>query len=257
MKDLLKLEFRKLKRQKSFYIILAIMVALVVISALTYKLMESIANEVEEMGEVMGQSLSISGTGLLLGFASAANFGLLTAIFVAIVVCDDFDSKIIKNIFSRGYSRSDFFAAKFIYVIITTSIMFILAVTSSGICGALLFKIDGDIGKMVMLIAVQYLACMAGVAMFFAVSVMIKKLGGTIAINIIASTVIELILSLVTSLLKIEDFSLSEGWFSSFTSSLSRLDVSDGRIIFCAVASVVYIALFSVVGYFVSEKTEI
>lgn len=257
MKDLLRLEFRKLKRQKSFYIIFAIMIAFVVLSALTMKLLESLADQINEVGETFGESFTVSGESVLLGFVSSSNFTILAAIFVAIVVCDDYENGIIKNIFARGYSRSEFFFAKFVYLIATTSIMIIAAITVSGIMGVAFFGINGDAGKIILLIFVQYFACMASVALFFAVSVIIKKLGGSIAINIIAPIVIELLLSLANSLLKIDGFSFGDVWISSFTTSLAVITVETGRIIVCAILSAAYIVAFTATGYIFSEKTEV
>ena len=257
MNSLLKLEFRKLRKQKSFYIILAIMVALIAISALVSKLLESLANEFEEIADAMSTDApSFTGTGILLGFVSSSMFTTLTAIFVAIVVCDDYESQIIKNIFARGYSRTDFFFAKMIYVIVTTSIMFIASVAAAAVFSAALFGISGDIGKIVILLSVQYLACLSMVLMFFGISTVIKKLGGTIAANIIAPILINLVLSLVNSLLNIENFSFTDIWLSSFTSSLSALTVETSRIIVCAALSVGYAVAFSAVGYFFASRTE-
>ena len=132
MIDLLRLEFRKLKRQKSFYIILVLMLAFVALSAVSTKLLEHLAEQINEVGEAMGgERFNASGEGVLLGFASSSMFSMLAAIFVAIVVCDDYGNSIVKNIFSRGYSRMDFYFAKLVYLVVTTSVMFLVAATSA------------------------------------------------------------------------------------------------------------------------------
>ncbi|MBO4252271.1 MAG: ABC transporter permease [Clostridia bacterium] len=257
MKDLLRLEFRKLKRSKSFYIILAIMLAMTVISMITTKLFESFADELNEMGAEFGESFSTAGENVLLGFLSASNFSLLTAIFVSIAVCDDYDNHIVKNIFSRGYSRSDFYFAKLVYLIVTTSIMFVAAATVSAILSEVLFGINGDAAKIAHIISTQYLASLASVSLFFAICTLIKKLGGSIAATIILPSVIALLLALVDEILGVESFSIAGYWVSSIAGSLSTITVKTPDIILYAALSVVYFAVFTVVGYVFNERTEV
>lgn len=256
MKDLLRLEFRKLKRQKSFYIILIIMLAFTVISMLTTKLLAGLADQINEIGEEFGETFSVAGESLLLGFLSACNFSLLTAIFVGIVVCDDYENHIIKNIFARGYSRSDFYFAKFIYLVVATSIMFIISVAFSAVLSELLFGINGDIGKIALLISLQYLASLAGVSLYFFISVAVKKLGGAIALNIIAPSIVSLLLALADTAIKTEKFSLTDYWFTSFTNTLSDIAVDTTKIIVCGVLSVAYLLVFMLLGYKFNERTE-
>ena len=257
MNDLLRLEFHKLKRSKSFYIILIIMLAFVVISMITTKLLAGLADQINEIGAEFGETFSAAGESVLLGFLSAGNYSLLTAIFVAIVVCDDYESHIIKNIFARGYSRSDFYFAKFIYLIVATSVMFIISVSLSAVLSELLFGINGDIGKIVLLISLQYLAAMAGVSLYFLISVAIKKLGGAIALNIILPSIVSLLLALADTAVKTDKFSFADYWFTSFTSTLSDITVGTTKIIVCAVLSVVYLLVFMLLGYKFNERTEV
>ena len=256
MKDLLKLEFRKLKRQKSFYIILTIMLAFIAISMITTKLLAGLAKEINEIGEGFGETFSAAGESVLLNFLSAGNFSLLTAIFVAIVVCDDFESHIIKNIFSRGYSRSDFYFAKFIYLVVATSIMFVASVALSAVLSQVLFGINGDIKKIVVLISLQYLASLAGVSLYFLISVAVKKLGGTIALNIFAPSIVALLLGLIDTAIKSENFSIADYWYASFTTSLADITVDKTRLIVCGVLSAIYLLIFVLLGYTFNERAE-
>ena len=257
MKDLLRLEFRKLKRQKSFYIILAIMLVMVVISALTYKMLESLSEEMNEIGEAFGETFSATGESVLLGFLSSANFSLLAAIFVAIVVCDDYGSGVVKNIFSRGYSRADFYFAKLIYLLCATTVMFVASLTVAGSSGALLFGFGGDVEKLVALISAQYLACVATIAMYYAICSAIKKLGASIAAVIIAPSVVSLLLSLADTAIDSEKFKISDYFITSFTTTLSSLSVETSRIIICAVLAAAYAVLFIIIGFNFCKKAEV
>lgn len=260
MKDLLKLEFRKLKNQKSFYIITAIMVIFTLIAAFTSKFLADFVTEANEAAsELSGETMPVSGLGILLGFASMGNFQLLAAIFVSINVCDDYENSIVKNIFSRGYSRVNYCFAKFVYVLAVTSIMCLISVALSAVLGAALFGIESaDFGKVILLLFLQYIVCMTCVSLFFCISTALRKLGASIAVNILVPSVFSLILGLIdTLLIKSSDFAVSDGWFMNFTTDLSDLTVGAGRIAFCAAASIIYFAAFTLLGTLAGKKAEI
>lgn len=256
MKDLLRLEFRKLKTQKAFYICLAIMLAMILISGVTYKILAAHADAIAEITEGE-QVLPLTGGDFMLGFLSASSFSLITSIFVSIVVCGDYESQVVKNIYARGYSRENFYFAKLIYVFTVTTVMFLSAFAVSAAFGIAFFGTDGIQGKSFLLIAMQYLACMAEVALYFALSSMLKKLGASIAVCIFAPMIVSLLLGLADTALKIKDFKVASVWISSFTSDLINPAVGTGRIVACAVLSVVYIVLFIGAGFAVNRKTEV
>lgn len=255
MKNLLKLEFRKLKRQKSFYICLTIMLAMVLISGVTYRILADHAAEIAEISG--GETIPVSFSAFLLGFTSAGMFSMLTAIFVSIAVCDDYESQIVKNIYARGYSRNDHYFAKLIYILTATTIMFLVSAVFTAVIGGALFGFEDLTGKTFLLLACQYVVCMAGVAFSFAIAVAIKKLGATIAVNIIAPTFIPLLLELADTALKINDFKITDVWMSSFLTSLMNIDVATGRIIACVLGAAAYIAVFLFAGYAVNKKSEV
>ena len=258
MRDLLRFEFRKLRTQKSFYICLAIMIAMILITGITYKVVLDYMPETAEAVETEGgETLPKTFSGFLLGFLSASNFSLIAAVFVSIVVCTDYEGQIIKNIYARGYSRENYYLSKLIYVFTVTTVMFLAAFTVSALFGAVFFGTSGIDGKCFLLIAIQYLASMAEVALYFAISSMIKKLGGAIAICIFAPMLVSLLLGLGDTALKLEDFKITNAWLSSFTSDLANSTVGTGRIVACAVLSVVYAVLFIAAGFAFNRKTEV
>ena len=257
MRDLLKFEFRKLRTQKSFYISLAIMLAMILIMGITYKIVLETMPEVSEAAEATGESIPATFSSFLLGFSSVSMFSMLTAIFTSIVVCGDYDSQIVKNIYARGYSREHHYFAKLLYVFVTTTVMFLFAVIVSCAVGGALFGFEGVTGKIFLLLCGQYVVCMSGVAFSFAFAEIIKILGAAIAVNILAPTIIPLIFELADTALKIKDFKISDVWMSSFLTSLMNLDEVTGRIIVCIVGAIVYAALFIAAGFFASRKTEV
>ena len=254
MRNLLKFEFRKLRSQKSFYISLVIMAAMILITGISYKILLQHSDAIEE---VAGQMLPKSSTAFLLLFVSASMFSMLGAIFTSITVCDDYESQIVKNIFARGYPRKDYYFAKLIYVFVATTLMFLFALAVSAVAGIAFFGFESASGKIVILLLGQYAVCMAGVAMSFAISSAIKKLSGAIAANIIVPIVIPLVLQLGDSLLKIKDFKIESVWTDSFLTSLMNADVSTSRIFACILGAVAYAAAFIAAGFAATKRAEV
>lgn len=105
MKNLLKFEFHKLFKQKSFYICTIIMLVLSFFSILLNK---SLANN-PELNMAMPMVMSS-----LLTAVNSSNFTMICGIFIALFVCTDYDQQTIKNVYSRGFSRSKVYFAKYI-----------------------------------------------------------------------------------------------------------------------------------------------
>lgn len=195
--------------------------------------------------------------GFILGAASAAMYTILSAIFVSIFVCEDYEQQTVKNIFSRGYSRKSVFFSKAIIVFVSCTVLFILIHLAAALLAVLLLgmkKLDTAIFKN---LAVVYLACMAFNAMHLAVSSMIRKTGGSIAICILAPIIVSTLLSLVQSIFKFESFVIANYWISSFIESAIKLGSEGKRLAEIAIASGAYIVLFTFLGDRFSGRAEV
>lgn len=276
MRDLIKFESHKMKRQKWFYISLAIMIAMLVITAYAQKLIPGAISgaipddpetleamgltpeEAAEMKEAMAQLKSEERGTFILGAASSAMYTLLSAVFVSIVVCEDYDQQIVKNVFSRGYSRRSVYFSKAVCVFVSCTVMFIVIHLVAALLAVLLFvmkEIDPAIWKN---LAVIYLVCMAFNAMQLAVSSIIRKAGGSIAICIVVPVLIGTLLGVVQTLLKIDSdkIMLSNYWLDSFLGAAADLETSGKRLTEIAVCSGIYIALFVFLGELFGRKAE-
>lgn len=251
MNRLLKWEFRKLRGQKSFYICTAVMIALLILSALSAKAMCH-ANE-----EFAAQ---YNGTGMAsaLGAISGCSFLLIAGIFTALFVCEDYEQQTVKNIFSKGYSRSQVYFSKFIAVFIAVTVMFILVVASAFALGSLNFGIGAAGGyAWIGTLAVQYVACMANISFSFALSGIFRKNGSSIAAVIVAPMLVNMVLGAADSFLKSEKIVLARLWVASFIQDLSAMTIDNHRFIVCLTASLLYIPLFLMIGSFFHKKLEL
>lgn len=248
MKQLLKLEFRRLTRLKSLYICSGIMVALVFLSALTTEMLLSIGDG------FLGDYLGSSGINAMLRGFVDSSFELLIAIFVALSVCEDFEQKTIRVILSRGHSRKGVFFTKMLALHIICTVVFVAVLLVSFGAGTLFFGTgNAEAGQLLRVLGVQYATCMAEVMMFFGISYLLRKNGASIAVTIVVPAVIPVILTLldVTG-----DTSLSKYWISGFWNDLSYLRVSDDGLLRCLIGAGLYWVGFGALGLLGAEKSE-
>ena len=126
MFKLLNFEFRKLIRQKSFYICIAAMLALLVGSAYTTELMTA-KSGVEDP--------SLSGISYLMEAISGSALSAVLAVFIPLFICEDYASGTIRNIITRGFSRLEMFIAKLIAVLAATVLMTAVCLAAAYLVG--------------------------------------------------------------------------------------------------------------------------
>ena len=236
MNNLLKLEFTRLKRQKSFYVCTVIMVALIFLSMLT-------ANALANASPEIAAEFKASGIESLVGGMNNSSFALIASIFAVLFVCEDYDQQIVKNIYARGYSRKSVYLSKMISVLAATSVMFIIVELGN-------FKFLAVVGT-------QYVVAMANIALAFAIASVLRRNGGSIAGIILAPMLVGVVCGLADSFLNIEDFTLTSLWLSNFMTDVSTLAVSTERMLVCLVGSLIYIPVFVIAGLYFNKKIEL
>ncbi|WP_310604197.1 ABC transporter permease [Anaerosporobacter sp.] len=251
MEKLLKLELRKIRKQKSFYVCTGVMVVLLFLSAITSKVLCNASTE-------FAAQYNGSGIVSMIGAISNSNFLLIAGIFVALSVCDDYEQQTIKNIYSKGYSKVQVYFSKFISAWGATSIMFVIALLSAFLFGNMYFGF-GEINgyDFVGTLVVQYVTCMANISLYFAISAVLRKNGSSIAAVIVVPTLANMLFGLADSFLKLEDVSFTSLWLSSFMSDLSVMTVSHSRLLVSLIASLIYIPFFTITGSFLCKKIEL
>lgn len=243
MKNLLKLEFRKMRKQKSFYICLIMMAGLLFLSVLTTN--------------VLAQSPAFTATSIdtVTGALNSSSFLLIAGIFAALCVCDDYEQQTIKNIYARGYARTQVYLSKLISVWIGTTVMFAVILLCAFLFGTIFFGADDFTApRFIGILAVQYAACMANIGLCFFVSSLLRKNGSSIAATIVAPMIVNMLLGMLDSFMKFKRFSTASVWISSFMGELSTISVSSERLAVCLIASLAYIAIFAAAGTFIHKK---
>ena len=217
MFKLLNFEFRKLIRQKSFYICIAAMLALLVGSAYTTELMTA-KSGVEDP--------SLSGISYLMEAISGSALSAVLAVFIPLFICEDYASGTIRNIITRGFSRLEMFIAKLIAVLAATVLMTAVCLAAAYLVGTAFWGAgEPSLGSEQIKILLCQLAVIAAYAtMFFAISSMLQKVGGSIAICLILPMAAVILLSLADAALAEREIELSGYWIENLGRSLASVE---------------------------------
>lgn len=249
MFKLLNFEFRKLIRQKSFYICIAAMLALLVGSAYTTELMTA-KSGVEDP--------SLSGINYLMEAISGSALSAVLAVFIPLFICEDYASGTIRNIITRGFSRLEIFIAKLIAVLAATVLMTAVCLAAAYLVGTAFWGAgEPSLGSEQIKILLCQLAVIAAYAtMFFAISSMLQKVGGSIAICLILPMAAVILLSLADAALAEREIELSGYWIENLGRSLASVEAEAEDIKKALIGAGCYFAASIAFSWLVIMKRE-
>ncbi len=249
MFKLLNFEFRKLIRQKSFYICIAAMLALLVGSAYTTELMTA-KSGVEDP--------SLSGISYLMEAISGSALSAVLAVFIPLFICEDYASGTIRNIITRGFSRLEIFIAKLIAVLAATVLMTAVCLAAAYLVGTAFWGAgEPSLGSEQIKILLCQLAVIAAYAtMFFAISSMLQKVGGSIAICLILPMAAVILLSLADAALAERERELSGYWIENLGRSLASVEAEAEDIKKALIGAGCYFAASIAFSWLVIMKRE-
>ena len=257
MINLLKFEFYKLARAKSFYIFLGAALFSTFLSALVlyvaYFISKDALEETIEGFEVVNAMVNASsGTEISITVLSYANFTTLFGLFTAIFICDDFSQKTIKNVYSRGFTRTQVFFAKIIAIAAAMLVAYLVVVTFGFLVGLLLFGEAGEFQGVVIYFE-QFLYILAFMAFVAFVTFTFKKIAVSILFALIVPSVFATILTIIDMSIGSETFKLSLYWFGNY-----ELYIYAGakmkEIIAVLAGATAYTGIFTLLGWLVSRN---
>jgi len=288
MSQLLRFELRKLFRARILYICAGIIVLLILIFAGTDKLIDLSIQEMsdfintpseaiedytevpddqiefeEEMSEGMINSMGInpnSRTGLarLLGALNNIYVIMVIGVFAAVYICGDFGNTVIKNIISKGYTRTQVYFAKYLITLIVSLAYALLAMLMGFLCGVIMWNAgSGWSARVLLLILLQLLAIAAYSSLFTFLAALLKRVGSVLAVCIAVPIGFTLILSLVDLFLMDTGIEISKFWLGGFFATLSTTGAEAGEIVIALLGSLAYLAVFTVCGWLLARKREV
>lgn len=259
MGRLLQFEFRKLFRQKSFYICSAILVASILITIYTLKFLTDFAGaDVADAVETLSGVTETSGLGSMLTALSSSSITTVLAVFIPLFVCDDFSSGTIKNVIAKGYSRTAVFASKYLVSVVAAVIMSIICWAGAYIAGTAIWYAGTDwTTTMTYAMMVQLLIIIAYLSVYFLISSLIKKSGGSISICVVAPMLVSTAVLLADALIKKKKFEISDYWLADLLSKASSIAVANQELVKAAWCAVVYIVVAVAATLFLNSKSEV
>lgn len=249
MFKLLNFEFRKLIRQKSFYICIAAMLALLVGSAYTTELMTA-KSGVEDP--------SLSGISYLMEAISGSALSAVLAVFIPLFICEDYASGTIRNIVTRGFSRLEIFVAKLIAVLAATVLMTVVCLAAAYLVGTAFWGAGETApgSEQIKILLCQLAVIAAYATLFFAVSSMLQKVGGSIAICLILPMAAAILLSLADAALAEREIELSGYWIENLGRSLASVEAETEDIKKALIGAGCYFAASIAASWLVIMKRE-
>lgn len=254
-------EARKLVRQKSLYICFAVAVVLLVLNAASLAFLDKI---MESQG---GEFTDGMESGFFFGVASFTkstfsncSFFLLLSVIITLYCCDDYANCTIKNIYAKGYSRAKVYFTKYLFSLIVSMVLAAVSIVISYAIGAGFGKPD-NCENLAAVMVCQLVTVIGYHGIFYSVSMMIGKVGGSLAINILAPMFFGIILTLLTSLVQnaSENVNIDFGyiWFDSVYTELSKIPVKGSAFVRAILMSLIYAGGFVTLGFFVNRRKEV
>lgn len=253
MKKLLNFEFRKLIRQKSFYVCNIVLLVLIFLSALMSK---AVFDNISDLEQPLPTAFGMLQTSL-----SGGNLTLIIGIFIALFACEDYTDGTIKNIYAKGYSRSEVYFSKLTAVCIFSIIACIISLAGSFVSGLLFFEMGSviDFHTIAVLFSQIFVVVFGYTTLFFAISVILKKTGSSIAGCIVAPMVVSLIFSMADSFLHNDNFKIANYWLDGLFGSITKTasDVTGRTLIVAVIVSAVYAIICTAAGLKIGKKQEL
>jgi ABC-2 type transport system permease protein len=196
MLNLLKADFYRLKRSKSFYICLGIITLFVSYVILDFS---SSAHLKEQLSQNTFHWIYMlfAEKAFLPYFIPA-----LQAIFITMLITSEYSTGTIKDAVSLGFSRISIYISKLITVAVGSIILMLVAVLFTAITSIFVFGIYGsftwyDFVLLIRMLIIQALLYTAYGSIFLMLTILIKNVGGAMAFNILFSLVLGSLSSVV------------------------------------------------------------
>ncbi|MBQ6075185.1 MAG: ABC transporter permease subunit [Lachnospiraceae bacterium] len=264
MGKLLRFEFRKLFRQPSLYICLAVTAVLVFLSVYAiYSMEQLVMQDFSSVGSLSPSELAMlagitnaSGRGQLLKALTSDNVTMILGIFTALYVCSDYTGKTAKNIIGRGYTRAGWLTAKMTGAACACLLFSAAAMGTAYAAGTLFWEAGSVRSSDILLLLVQLLVMLGYTATFVFWSVLLRSSGGAIALNIIIPLILGLLLLVLDYLIFDDNGTLSNYWLAHGM-SLASDGAESGDLWHAGLLGAAYSAVFGALSFLVVSKRDV
>ncbi len=186
MNNILKSDFYRLFKSKSYYICTIVALLLMVTNIFIYKW------QWETFSEQLGMETFPYKDGITYGLTvfSNGNILMIIAIFTAIFVTAEFAHGTMKNAVSKGFSKLQIYLSKLVTMTVAVILILLVNFIVSTIAGVIVIGSLGEftgefVAIMFKTIGIELLLNFALTAVLVLIAMVVRNLGGVIAIDII------------------------------------------------------------------------
>ena len=266
MLSLLRADFYKLLRRKSFYIcgLLGIIGAclFIILENMSFSLtLQSMNMDFESLPAMYRVYFS----GISAFTRTVTYAGLYIAIVVSMFVSGEFSFGTIKNIITSGKTRMSIYTSKLIMALVISTIYTLLCALAGFITGSILCG-TGEITRTEYLEIFRIIGLVIAInfsmqALFTMVGFVVRSTGGTITINLVismlAATILPFVDILVNKFFHVEDFKITKYWPNAYLDVFNQLEISTDQIINGLIACAIIFVASTVIGMITFQKRDI
>lgn len=263
MKNLLRLEFRKLFQMKTLYIFAGVIVAFLALNIGTYKFTEFLLDSASL--ETTGMDLGIFFLGpfdakkFLISALICTEAVIALAVVVSLINCSDYTSGAIKNIISKGYSRMHILLSKITVSIIVATIFTVICWIFGFLFGYAFWQDAGSGWEPILLynLFTQLMLMIAYCSLFCLLASLIKKTAGTIVLSIVIPISSEVLFTIINLLVNEKNFNINNYTIQGNITNLSSASASASDITQGLIVAIVFFAIFTALNVLISRKREV
>ena len=248
MANLFRYQFRRLFKNKSLYISSIITSVIIILYIVIFRI---VAKETEMQTDGI-TSLFIKqamGNGM---------FTILAGIAISIFATEDYNADTIKNIYSKGYSKSNVFVVNYFVSLSSALILLMVEWLITLLFGSIFLSGMGTLGENYILsLLVMVIIAIGYHGMFYGLSMMIRKTAGAVAVAIAFPLVMSGIILALDSLLLAKmstDFKLNDYTLDGVLSALSKPNVSWAVLGRGVGVGIGFTAFFTIIAYLINQR---
>lgn len=258
MLNLLRSDLYRLIRSKSFYICTGISVALLVLNAVVLKWASTQAGV---QGEAYAAMLPSGGIDFGLS-AFGGNAQMLLGIIVGIFVAAEFSHGTMKNVVSKGFVKWKIYLAKFLSMLLAVYFVLFITMAVGVVVASFLFGGVGEltgtfVAEIFKIVGIEILLYVAMTSFFVMVSMVIRNLGGVIAIIIIWPALAEPLLFQLLQLITKNKIHFSEYCLVNNIAFYNNVPAVGDDYLRSAIVALVYLVITLGAGLYIFQKSDI
>lgn len=265
MLNIIKSDFYKLKKSKAFWICVVLCAVFGVFAVVAFQAniqfdLSSQNPADHDYLQALELTKVTSGVWGLQQFLPLNFNTLIVGVFIAIFVTSEFGYGTMKNTLSRGADRVKVFFSKLVVCGTAAVFMQILFIASLLASGSIVWGFDthsiATTGGLIRILLSQILVILSFTVLFTAISTAIRSNGGSIATNILCSTMISTFFNALNILFNYK-IAVNDYWIGGVVEKLANFNPASGDILHGILVVLAWGAVSMIIGTTLFKKMDV